>query len=576
MADADEKERQEKIAAAKKRVEQLKKKKKKGAPSTAKAEPREEAEAPGADAVEDAPEEPRQSQDADDKTAEEAKAEDRPEERASEPLASETPSLAQQSKLRSTSFRAGSTVGPGPMSPGPFSPEGDTAPDIYRKHVARIEELEKENKRLAKEASDSEKRWKKAEEELADLRESDGKDSGDGQAEKLKEEIASLQRQNSQLQQQVSRSSGHAHRQSVSTTASPPSLQAELNDKSATIEFMEIEISKLKARVERQESGASSEKEQITALEDKVARAEAAAGKAQRELQDLKRNLERTTEKAVREGSERTSAETKAKTLERDLGQVQKAKEELEKKAEALDKKVTTLTTLHKEQDARSQALRKDKEKAESDAQELRSRVEKLESESVKLRSRRSADGGGGLDDEGVDELEDEGRLRLERKIRSLEAEIHELRSGAWIDRRREMEATSPGFDDVDLSGNNNNNNNSHNNHNNHNYDNYSSNNGNHHPPAHKKGSVGGIGDLIAHGLNALAGGGGDDDLLLTDDDLEFDEEAFRKAHEEESKRRIERIKEIKRSLKHWEGWRLDIVDVRRGGGQGIGDVFDI
>lgn len=82
---------------------------------------------------------------------------------------SSTPSLAQQSKLRSTSFRTGAGAG----SPGAEG-GGDTAPDIYRKHVARIEELEKENKRLTKESTDSDKRWKKAEEELADLREAEG------------------------------------------------------------------------------------------------------------------------------------------------------------------------------------------------------------------------------------------------------------------------------------------------------------------------------------------------------------------------------------------------------------------
>ena len=87
-----------------------------------------------------------------------------------------TPSLAQQSKLRSTSFRAGSIPSGGAASP--FSPDGETAPDIYRKHMARIEELEKENKRLSKEASDSEKRWQKAENELADIREADVDDSG--------------------------------------------------------------------------------------------------------------------------------------------------------------------------------------------------------------------------------------------------------------------------------------------------------------------------------------------------------------------------------------------------------------
>lgn len=336
--------------------------------------------------------------------------------------------------------------------------------------------------------------------------------------------------------------------------ASPPAdLQAELESKSSTIELMEIEISKLKARLERHESGATSEKEQVTALEDKVARAESAAGKAQRELQDLKRNLERTTEKAVKEGSERSSAETRARTLEQDLKNETAAKEELSKKVEGLEKKVATLTTLHKEQDARSQALRKEKEAAEKEAKDLKLTIEKLENENenLKLRNRKSTEGGGGLDDEGVDELENEERAKLLRQIRGLESENHELRSGAWIEKRREMESGSPGFQDVDLSS------------------------GYQHSGSHKKsGAGGGIGDFIASGLNALAGGG--DDELLDDDDLDFDEDAFKTAQAEESKRRIERIKEIKRSLTHWEGWRLDIVDVRRGGGEGIGDIFDV
>lgn len=93
---------------------------------------------------------------------------------------SPTTTAASQSKLRSSSFRAGA------MSPTgfPLSPEGETAPEIYRKQVARIDDLEKENKRLAKEAADAEKRTQKAEEELADLREAD-RDGSDSQVEKL-------------------------------------------------------------------------------------------------------------------------------------------------------------------------------------------------------------------------------------------------------------------------------------------------------------------------------------------------------------------------------------------------------
>ncbi len=91
------------------------------------------------------------------------------------PITTAAPSLAQQSKLRSSSFRKTSVSGPiSPLFQGPLSPDGETAPDIYTKHVARIEELEKENKRLAREAAEAEKRWQKVEEELADLREADG------------------------------------------------------------------------------------------------------------------------------------------------------------------------------------------------------------------------------------------------------------------------------------------------------------------------------------------------------------------------------------------------------------------
>jgi hypothetical protein len=88
------------------------------------------------------------------------------------------PSLSQQSKMRSSSFRQSSG---GLPSPGyGFLTDGDTAPEIHRKQAIKIDELEKENKRLAKEASDGEKRWKKAEEELEELREVEGESTPKG------------------------------------------------------------------------------------------------------------------------------------------------------------------------------------------------------------------------------------------------------------------------------------------------------------------------------------------------------------------------------------------------------------
>ncbi|OTA90493.1 hypothetical protein M434DRAFT_22907 [Hypoxylon sp. CO27-5] len=480
------------------------------------------------------------------------------EDASAEPPVSPNPaSLSQQSKLRSSSFRAG-TVSPTGF---PLSPEGETAPDIYRKQVARIEDLEKENKRLAKEASDAEKRWQKAEDELADLREAD-RDGSDSQIEKLKSEIAALQRQNSQLQSVASKR--HGSSPSISMSAPPEELQAQLASKSATIETMELEISRLRAQAERQASAGGTDREQITALEEKLARSEQAAMKAQRELGDLKRNLERTTERAVKEGSERTSAETKLRSLEREVEKLKGEKSDLEKKVEALEKKVAALGTLHKENDSRSQALRKDKERAEKEALDAKAKIDKLEVENARLRKKDAAEGGG--DDDGVDELVDEERQRMEKKIRDLESEVYDLRRGIWHQRRREMEpgagddgAFSPSaghFTSIDLGG----------------------------PNSARKpsGRAGGFGDFLTSGITALTGGApadekAGDDGLLDDDDMEFDEEAFRRAQEEDAKRRLERIKDIKRGLKNWEGWRLDLVDARRGGGGvGAGEVFEV
>lgn len=337
--------------------------------------------------------------------------------------------------------------------------------------------------------------------------------------------------------------------------ATPPDeLQAQLASKSATIETMELEISRLRAQAERQATAGGTDREQIVALEEKLARSEQVAMKAQRELTDLKRNLERTTERVVKEGSARTSAETKLHSLERDAERIASEKAELEKKTEALEKKVAALGTLHKEHDSRSQALRKDKERAEKEAQEAQSKIEKLEGENLRLRKKDAAEGGG--DDDGMDELESEERERMEKKIRDLESEVYDLRRGIWHQRRRNMEPGAEGdFTNIDLN-----------------------NSGQLSPNSTRKVSNKGFSDYLTSGINALAGVSAEEhDEFLDDDDMEFDEEAFKRAQQEDAKRRLERIKELKRGLKNWEGWRLDLVDARRGGGgYGAGEIFEI
>ena len=329
---------------------------------------------------------------------------------------------------------------------------------------------------------------------------------------------------------------------------------------------MEMEISNLRAQLNKSSSTSTAHSEQVYALEDKLERAERTAGAAQRELADVKKSLERASEKAVKEGSERTSAETKIRSLVREAEEAKKSAEESMKRVDTLEKKLAALTTLHKDADARRQAGERERERLEKEAADMRRRLAGFENENLRLREERERARkreASGADDEGMDELEDEERRRLETKIRGLEGEVYELRRGVWREKRRELGIAetedgmaSPGskFDEIDLSGG---------------------------SPGYRRGSLasGGRGtsfsNVLSSGFNAFtgAGGGGAKDELFEEDD--FDEDAFRSAQEEEARKRVERVKEIKRGLKDWEGWRMDIVDVRVGGG-GAGDIFDI
>jgi hypothetical protein len=337
---------------------------------------------------------------------------------------------------------------------------------------------------------------------------------------------------------------------------------------------MEQEISNLRAQVSKASTSDSGQAEQIKALEEKATRAERAAGAAQRELQDARKSLERASEKAVREGTERTSAETQIRTLERELEESRAAHDEVSKKWEQLNSKLAALTTLHKDTDARRQ----------SDAKQLaevRRQLDTATTESARLRaeSARQAkkDGTGATDDEGLDELEDEARAALAARVRELEAELFELRRGAWRDRRRELQSgddeavTSPrgsaaggsGFDEVDLMG---------------------GAAGERRPKPQRRTSS--FRTVLTSGIKAFTGDAADgatrteaEDGLLDggdDEDLAFDEAAFRQAQEEDAKRRLERVRELKRGLSAHQGFRVDLVELRRNGGGGLGDIFEV
>lgn len=116
------------------------------------------------------------------------------------------PSLSIQSKMRSSSFRKTSvshgSVSPSPSatlkSPGaslpPLTGDGESVHEVFRKQSTKIEELEKENRRLEKDLSDATSRWRKTEEQVEDLREA----SADGaelreRLKKAEEQVAGIE-----------------------------------------------------------------------------------------------------------------------------------------------------------------------------------------------------------------------------------------------------------------------------------------------------------------------------------------------------------------------------------------------
>ena len=297
---------------------------------------------------------------------------------------------------------------------------------------------------------------------------------------------------------------------------------------------MELEISNLRAQLTQQTSSSSSSSEQVSALETKLSRAESAAGAAQRQLADTKKALERLTEKTVREGSERISSETKISSISREAEESKKSAEESLRRVETLEKKLATLTLLHKEADTRRREGEREKERMEKEVSDLRRKTAGLENENSRLKeevARARMRGVDGDANEGLDELEDEERRRLEAKVRSLEGEIFDLKRGAWRERKRELQTSgagtenseavgSPsasGFDDVDLSG----------------------------PSSYLRrpsmkaaqgAKSGGLVGALSSGFSAFTSGGERErqslEFLPGDDEAGFDEEGFRRAQE--------------------------------------------
>jgi chromosome segregation ATPase len=425
--------------------------------------------------------------------------------------------------------------------------------ELYRKQAARIEELEKENKEYKSSQEDGAARLAKAEEELESLRESTSDvaelRSKVKESENISTELAAVQRQLAQAQQAAK---GKERRQSGPS----PEISEQLAKNTSTIESQELEMSNLRNQVNSLTTTLTERESTVKDLEQRATSAEHQAEATKQELDSLKVSMtfgsadDNTTSGT---DSDPEALQKRIAILESDLRTANTALDAASDRASSLEHKIEALTKLHRDASAAVQA--KDKELGDVRAE-------------LKRRDRPSH-----VRDASDFDLQDEETEtgQLQSRIRALEAENFDLKRGVWRDRRAEMQ---PGMDDdagheyedVDLNA-----------------------------PAsaspHLARQTSTFQDVISSGISAFTGrprGVASPDNtgnrprnmsmgLLSEDG--FDEEAFRLAQEEDAKRRIERVKEVKRGLDQWKGWKLDLVDVRAGGvgaGRECGPVFEV
>ncbi|KAK4556849.1 hypothetical protein LTR86_005829 [Recurvomyces mirabilis] len=551
MADA-EAEKAEKLAAAKKRFEQLKKEQAKKTKKTGKKKSDKEAagDAKPDDVIESAHVE--DAGDAttavDDKTtgADDAQA-DGEEDVTEKSELERQPSLPIQSKQRSESFRQG---GAGP---------GAEVQDLYKKQAARIEELEKESKAYREQQEEGAARLAKVEEELESVRE-EGSDVAElkskaRETDKLKEELAGVQRQLTQAQ---TAAKGSNRRMSTVT----PHHSQELASKTSAMESLELELSTIRNQLLGLQSTMSERDTAIKDLEERSKTADSTTETYRQELEQLKVSMAFPSDetKAAKEDPE---ALTKRITvLESDLRTANSNLDTAQQRATTLEQKIEALTKLHR--DATNTSNAKDKELTD-----LRNQL-------------RRRDRGSHVRDASEFELGEEETETgaLQARIRALEAETFDLRRGVWRDKRAEiqpgMEDQGQDYEDVDLT------------------------NGSSTGNASTRNRLGSLPrqhsnfqDIITSGISAFTGRpreasstqqqqgrdrGQSLGLLDDDEDEVFDADAFRLAQAEEARRRLERVREAKRGLEGWRGWRVDLMEGREGGDgyAGGGAVFEV
>lgn len=509
-------------------------------------------------------------------------------------------SLSQQSKLRSSSFCRPSPPRdstPDDAKQGALSTVAESPPEVFRRQTLRLEELERENKRLEKDMGNIRSKWNQADEELEESRALKAEveslrsqvrhaEELSKETETLKEEIALLRRQSLQAAKRSSTSHPSSPHQpnpanlagikSPSPSSDSSALQNELKSKTLSIETMEMEISNLRARLDSQVDGSNL---RIQNLESELSAAQAT-------LETTTKDLEST--KAAADSATKASNEAQIKELEAQLSKASTTTAEAENKVALLEVKISTLTNVHKESESRHQILLREKESLDKELHQLKEKLRGSENDNLQLREevdhlrKRDVAGSsptdGGHDDELLAQLEDEDRSRLQWRIRELEEEAFNLRRNLWREKRVDMQEgltdpsamegfnyTQADLDDANLLG-------------------EAASKRRTTPSRRSAPKHSSFSTVLSSGIAAFTGTPlrenhpeqeGED--MMGDD---FDEDAFANAQREaEERNRIERVREVKRELRDkWKGYRLNLVDARhgaQGAGLPLGDIFE-
>lgn len=392
-------------------------------------------------------------------------------------------------------------------------------------------------------------------------------------------EITTLKRQLNTTQQSQKR------RPSSSHVDSSEDLAAQLSTKQATIETLESDVSNLKYLSFQTESERSDLESRISILTAELETSRTENASLSSQISTL------TSELASAKSSEAPSSEAEGPaTTQTQLSTTLTALNTAEATVANLNKKIETLQTLHRDSEARTtlqNALRvKEMDRLRAETTEMRKKLQARSYENARLRSVSTSSASAPTDETDTPLDADAATAR----IRELEAEVFELRSGVYRDWRGQLVGNAGGerdadtsavFDEVDLSspsvaeararraaGP---------------YGAFSSLlntfTGTGARRASRTGTGGGTGGGAEKHVGFLSeqprGSGDGDGAEFSDEEgsFAFDEEAFRVAQEEEARVRLERVREVKRRLPEWKGWRVDLVDLRGGSMAGVFEV---